>query len=822
MATASILQAVQGRTGSESRERDSYWQRGVLVVILGLSAFQIFHNLGVPSLWLDEAAAPMHARYPFSFVLALSRRLEEHPPLFYMATKLFMSLGDSDFSIRLFPALCGMGCTVMMYLTGRRMFGASGGLTAASLWVASPHILWLSRIARPYILFLLLVLASFDILLSCLENRAAWKYGALLLVNAVMLLVHYVGAFVICAQIASLVCHRLLNGRKVVDWRMAVLCAGSLSTAVAVYVLLIRTSMTAEAIMAATPPWSEVLATFGRNIVDSMTYFPCAPVGAGILLLACSGMVFGAEAREYGAVLAINTFAAAFLLFALQKTSGLYPRHFSYMVIFVCLGLAQGAVGLFPTRRACAMLALAVAVLGVGTHMTVWRKAFYEEASYQIPVIGDNYKMLAREAAARLQPGEIMNFSNPFYGNAVSFYLDRMAADAKVRTDAASGYGRQAGFPLASSMRLGPEDRVARLALLMNMHHGYFPATRQEFEELYGPLDFLERIDRSQLFRMRVQRSPLHMLDHAPAVFRSPMDYPGFYRNVTEAKDIAYSLNARGPAVIASRNDADCYAGYVFENHAGSGPQTIFVQMEFDNTGEGNLLWLEYAFDEDPPQRILASKGYDVSHQVLEVLKRDAGYKRLSLRAVLQCLRQEPSLDGTNLATLRFKGLSCMACPAEMETQCRDDALAGLGRSRLSNYISEDFLFSSHVAQHLSVDNRNVGNTTEGDSTGWAQFVPENKAEHAELRVRVRLAKDRLTFFPRLGTNSWLTVETKDRSGARVELFSLGNAKDAWTPIGGRYEISIPPDLRGTEQELVITFWGEWAQLWHKKDVVFF
>jgi hypothetical protein len=821
MTEPHFAHTAQHRACQEGGGGNSHWQQAVLILVLGLSAFQIFYNLGVPSLWLDEAAAPMHARYPVSYMLQLSSKLEEHPPLFYLGSKLFMLLGDSDFRIRLFPALCGLGCTIMIYLTGRRMSGAAGGLMAMSLWVASPHILWLSRIARPYIFFLLLVLVSFRVLLACLENRSAWRIGGLLLVNAVMILTHYVGAFVICAQITSLVCYRLMRRRRVVDWSMAVLCAGSLLTAGSVYALLIRTSMTPDVIMAGSPSMGMVLDSFGRNIADSMTYFAFPTIGAGILLLSCVSMILGSGAGRHGPVLLINTFGAAFLLFALQKTSGLYPRHFSYMVIFVCLGLAQGAVKIFPSRRACAMLALVVAVAGVGSNMTVWRKAFYEEGSYQIPVIGDNYKALAREAAARLLPGEIINFSNPFYGNVISFYLDRMAAACQANPDAPSACGRP-GCVLASRMRLEPKDEYVRLALFMNIHPGYFAATPMEFEKLYGPLDALERIDRSSLFRMSVRRTPLHVLEPAPAFFRAPMDYSGFYRNVTEARDIAYSLNARGPAVMASINDADSYAGYIFENNVGDGAQTIFVQMEFDNTGEGNSLWLEYAFDDEPARRIPVSRGYDVSHQALEVIKRETGYKRLSLRAVLRCSSLEPSLDGANLATLRFKGLSCMACPSGTEKQCQEAAQAGLEQSRLLNYISEDFPNLSRVRQSVAAANTNVVTAREGDRPDWALFVPANRDEPAELRLRVLLDKDRLSFFPRLGNNSWVKLEKMAPSGDAVTLFSLANATDSWTPVGGRYEITIPPELRGAEQELVITFGGKWAQLWHLNNAVFF
>jgi hypothetical protein len=300
------------------------------------------------------------------------------------------------------------------------------------------------------------------------------------------------------------------------------------------------------------------------------------------------------------------------------------------------------------------------------------------------------------------------------------------------------------------------------------------------------------------------------------------MTYVDFYTFVSEARDVTFFQNARSPSVIASRNNQEAFAGYVLENRTGIPNQVLFVQVEFDNTGRDNLLWLEYAFDKEAPRRILLSRGYDVAHQAQAVLRRDTPYQRLSLRAVLNCAAKEPSLEGANLQSLRFKGLGCVVCPADQEQACDRAAQDRLELSRLQNFLSEDFPGKSSVRQSTAASNTNIVIKPEGDRAGWSPYVPALQGEIAELRMRVRPTKDRLTFFPRLGTDSWLRVDVVEGSGKQRSLFYLNNPTQTWTPVGGHYEVAIPDDLIGSECDMVITFAGPWAQLWQLNNVVFF
>ena len=71
----------------------------------------------------------------------------EKPPLQYWATAVaFNLLGENEFTARLYTALCGLGCILLIAYTGRRLYDEETGLLAGLVLLAAPYFAALNEI----------------------------------------------------------------------------------------------------------------------------------------------------------------------------------------------------------------------------------------------------------------------------------------------------------------------------------------------------------------------------------------------------------------------------------------------------------------------------------------------------------------------------------------------------------------------------------------------------------------------------------------------------------------------------------------------------
>lgn len=101
----------------------------------------------------------------------------DKPPLyFWMIAVSSLALGGmNEFTVRLPSALAGIGCLVMTYLFGRRLFDERTARLAALLLLATPFFLWTANEARmdmPMLFFILLAL--YCLYLNYLRGGQSW------------------------------------------------------------------------------------------------------------------------------------------------------------------------------------------------------------------------------------------------------------------------------------------------------------------------------------------------------------------------------------------------------------------------------------------------------------------------------------------------------------------------------------------------------------------------------------------------------------------------------------------------------------------------
>jgi 4-amino-4-deoxy-L-arabinose transferase-like glycosyltransferase len=126
-----------------------------LGVILAVAVALRLLGISANSLWFDEAFSWLVARQPAWAILV--QRLEPIlPPLYHFLLHFWIRLGESEFVLRLFSAICEWLVVPVVYILGRELFTKATGLAAALLIAALPFHVYFAQEARPYALIVLL------------------------------------------------------------------------------------------------------------------------------------------------------------------------------------------------------------------------------------------------------------------------------------------------------------------------------------------------------------------------------------------------------------------------------------------------------------------------------------------------------------------------------------------------------------------------------------------------------------------------------------------------------------------------------------------
>ena len=152
-----------------------------LAGIIVLAATLRFYRLGDWSFWLDEIRTINRAAIHVNWETIISEWW--HPSLsLILINSALETLGVSEWSARLVPALIGIISIPIVYFPIKRLFGSTVALIAVLLLAVSPwHLEW-SQTARFYTsLMLLYFLASYVFFLALERDQPAYLLIALLL-----------------------------------------------------------------------------------------------------------------------------------------------------------------------------------------------------------------------------------------------------------------------------------------------------------------------------------------------------------------------------------------------------------------------------------------------------------------------------------------------------------------------------------------------------------------------------------------------------------------------------------------------------------------
>jgi len=264
-------------------------------LVIAAATLLRLHDLGLHSVWFDEALALARAEAPtVAGVVAAPPGVE--PPLYYLVLHAWMGPSTSEVRARILSVLLGGVALVLAWRVLLSLLEPRRALVVLALFAFSPfQVLW-ARQARPYALREVLEFAALLALLGARVGRLPWVLWAAFIGCAA--LTHYLSALTVPGHLVLLF---LLGSRTVVLARAA--AWGGLALAPAGFMAW-RSREAITGINAAAPQAAGAW-DLARGVVEQFgagAYVPDALAAPGLLLFGGLGVV--------GLALAVSGLAA--------------------------------------------------------------------------------------------------------------------------------------------------------------------------------------------------------------------------------------------------------------------------------------------------------------------------------------------------------------------------------------------------------------------------------------------------------------------------------------------------------------------------------
>ena len=172
----------------------------VLWGVLALAGALRFLRLGTQCFWVDEIASLLAAKTPLRYMAAWYQ-IDPHPPLFYTAMKVWLVFGESEWALRSFSALAGVGVVAATWWLGRSLTDARTAAWGAALLAVNPLAVWVSQELRGMALLGLLATLSLALLVRAVRDASPRARLGFVLVTVAMCYTHYFALFALAFEI---------------------------------------------------------------------------------------------------------------------------------------------------------------------------------------------------------------------------------------------------------------------------------------------------------------------------------------------------------------------------------------------------------------------------------------------------------------------------------------------------------------------------------------------------------------------------------------------------------------------------------------------
>lgn len=374
---------VEGRGDGAGDPLARHWR----LLVAGTMAAALLLRLPWPSGWWlnpDEGIYFAAITDPSFADFWAEARASAHPPLYFLILRAIASL-TTDFAwLRSVALLSGVGAVGAFIALGREL-GGNGlrgrltGLVAGLLVTASPRLIALSQVMRPYTLLLLLLASALVFLLRHVRLRSNGSLVGYAACASVALTLHYgaVGALGVFGLLVLV--DGVRSGFRSPEWRrlaLAQLAPGL--TLLLLWAWHLRGLMSSPMAGQALEGWLSAFLIRGPadvwlGLVGVHSSLVGDTLAASATLLTALGLAWAGWRRRWTVLLCGG---AAIAIASVGAVLGMYPigatRHASWLLAFVtpvlawtfATALAPGPPGSRPSTRAVPALILAVVVLG--------------------------------------------------------------------------------------------------------------------------------------------------------------------------------------------------------------------------------------------------------------------------------------------------------------------------------------------------------------------------------------------------------------------------------------------------------------------------
>lgn len=384
-----------------------------LAVALLIQAALWFWDLRLLPIWGDEQFTLNTAALGWSEIATVLER-DIHPPLYYFAIKLWLSLWPASVepivAARAFSAACALVSTVALDRLWLRSQKPPVRWTFLALWTLSPCLLLYSRMARSYSLQLLLAVLAIEAAVRWLESKeraSALRFAA---AEALLLYTHYLPGLAIGAAAG------LIGLRRAP--KQAMLAGGVITAAYLPWVAVLWSSLgkaaEREAYSLTGNGWLETflrIAFTGASFtVGEAVNTPLAAI-AVVAAPAALGLAVWAGWKQANVRWMIVALAAAigYLGAAQWVAYPFVPARLLFLLPFLLAGVAWTA----GVRRPAGMAVAGVLLISAITGQTLYREqSGFLNKGYLVP-----YEQIAERIVAESEPETTLVLVDAFNGD---------------------------------------------------------------------------------------------------------------------------------------------------------------------------------------------------------------------------------------------------------------------------------------------------------------------------------------------------------------------------------------------------------------------
>ncbi|MCK9278517.1 MAG: glycosyltransferase family 39 protein [Methanoculleus sp.] len=430
--TPAASQALSFDTLVASVKTSRYLQALIGLTLVGF--LLRFYNLGWNSLWLDEASTLTFARQSLIGIWESTAGGEFNPPLFYWLEHGMLLFGESEFVLRLLPALLGVLTIPAIYIIGKEFRDKNVGLIAAALLTFSPFHIFYSQEARAYapMLFFFSLALLFYVRASRSNEVRSWVLFGVF--SAVAFWMHFYAV----VPVAVLILHALLT--RAGEFRHDIRSAKNLTLSVIAFVVaslpLLIVTVNLFLVRTSSAP------TFGIQGLD-VIYQTLRQVSgfsdllmAAFMVLFLIGVAYTWREDRNGALLLIFMMVlplAASLV--LSSRMPMIPRYLIYLLPVYFIGIASAYPGLYALvrDRRAVYIAIAAAVLVSVPFLSTY---------YTTPQKND-WRGFSADLGGMTGEGDLVVVLPPYMAQPLDYYYSN-ATDGTVELGATTGDELQA------------------------------------------------------------------------------------------------------------------------------------------------------------------------------------------------------------------------------------------------------------------------------------------------------------------------------------------------------------------------------------------